>query len=49
MRTDCKCRKIVVLKDGVVAEEGSPKELEAKKGIYSHMVTLQQKAADWAL
>ena len=49
MRTVANADKIVVLKDGVVAEEGSPKELEAKKGIYSHMVTLQQKAADWAL
>ena len=46
MRTVANADKIVVLKDGVVAEEGSPKELEAKKGIYSHMVTLQQKAAD---
>lgn len=49
MRTVANADKIVVLKDGIVAEEGSPKELEAKKGIYSHMATLQQQAADWAL
>lgn len=49
MRTVANADKIVVLKDGVVAEEGSPKELEAKKGIYSHMAALQQQAADWAL
>lgn len=49
MRTVANADKIVVLKDGVVAEEGSPKELDAKKGIYSHMAALQQQAADWAL
>ena len=35
MRTVADADKIVVLKDGVVAESGSPAELEKKNGIYS--------------
>lgn len=49
MRTVANADKIVVLKDGVVAEEGTPKELEEKNGIYHHMAALQQQAADWSL
>lgn len=40
--------KIVVLKDGTVAEQGSPKELAAKQGIYAHMVSTQQSAAKFS-
>ena len=41
--------KIVVLKDGVVAENGTPDELKAADGIYRHMVDLQLQAASWKL
>ena len=41
MRTVSGADKIVVLADGVVAEQGSPDELLAKGGIYAHMVDLQ--------
>lgn len=39
--------KIVVLKDGVVAEQGSPAELLEKGGIYSKMISTQLKASEW--
>ena len=49
MRTVADADKIVVLKDGVVAESGTPSELDAKDGIYANMVKTQNLAADWAL
>lgn len=49
MRTVANSDKIVVLKDGVVAESGTPSELDAKDGIYANMVKTQNLAADWAL
>lgn len=49
MRTVANADKIVVLKDGVVAESGTPSELDAKAGIYANMVKTQNLAADWAL
>lgn len=49
MRTVANVDKIVVLKDGVVAESGTPSELDAKDGIYANMVKTQNLAADWAL
>ena len=49
MRTVANADKIVVLKDGVVAERGTPSELDAKDGIYANMVKTQNLAADWAL
>lgn len=48
-RTVANADKIVVLKDGVVAESGTPSELDAKDGIYANMVKTQNLAADWAL
>ena len=47
MRTVADADKIIVLKDGVVAEQGTPAELEAKDGIYRHMKATQMEAADW--
>ena len=41
--------KIVVLADGVVAEQGSPNELYAKNGLYTHMVDLQNGSQNWSL
>lgn len=49
MRTVANADKIVVLKDGVVAESGTPSELDEKDGIYANMVKTQNLAADWAL
>ena len=46
MRTVDGADKIVVLKDGVVAENGTPDELKACDGIYRHMVELQVEAAN---
>ena len=41
MRTVDGADKIVVLKDGVVAEQDSPAELKKQNGIYHHMMELQ--------
>ena len=41
--------KIVVLSDGVVAEQGSPEALYEKKGLYAHMVDLQTAGQNWTL
>lgn len=49
MRTVADADKIVVLKDGVVAEQGSPAELSRKNGIYQHMMETQMQAAGWKL
>ena len=49
MRTVADADKIVVLKDGVVAEEGAPEELTAKEGVYRHMAKTQLQAAGWKL
>ena len=49
MRTVADADKIVVLKDGVVAEEGAPAELAAKDGIYQHMAKTQLQVAGWKL
>lgn len=49
MRTVAGADKIVVLKDGVVAEQGAPQELMKANGIFSHMVKLQRQGADWSI
>ena len=49
MRTVAGADKIVVLSDGVVAEQGSPDELYNKNGIYRHMVDQQTSSQNWAL
>jgi ATP-binding cassette subfamily B protein IrtB len=41
MRTVMGADKVVVLADGRVAEEGTPKALMNKKGMYYNMVALQ--------
>ena len=47
MRTVDGVDKIVVLKDGKVAETGTPEELRKKNGIYKHMVDTQSKTDKW--
>lgn len=49
MRTVAEADKIVVLKDGIVAEQGSPAELEKQYGIYQYMMETQMQAAGWKL
>lgn len=47
MRTVDGVDKIVVLKDGKVAEMGSPDALRAENGIYKHMIDTQVKTNSW--
>ncbi len=50
MRTVSGADRIVVLKDGVVAEQGSPKELAERPGsIYSGMVKQQLVSQNWTM
>ncbi len=49
MRTIANADHIVVLKDGVVAEEGRPEELEARDSIYSHMRKQQMASQNWKM
>ena len=49
MRTVEAADKIVVLADGKVAEQGSPSELMAKRGLFRRMVELQRQSANWKL
>ena len=49
MRTVAGADKIVVLSGGIVIEQGSPAELYARKGLYTHMVDLQTESQSWAI
>lgn len=49
MRTIANADHIVVLKDGVVAEEGSPEMLSATDSIYSRMTKQQLIAQNWKM
>ena len=49
MRTVAGADKIVVLSDGVVAEQGTHKELYDKNGIYRRMVDLQSDSGKWKI
>ena len=47
MRTVDGVDKIVVLKDGKVAETGTPDELKKANGIYKHMADMQLRSDNW--
>ena len=50
MRTVSGADKIVVLKDGKVAEEGRPKELlQNENSLFHHMAALQSSSAQWSI
>jgi ATP-binding cassette subfamily B protein len=49
MRTVAGVDKIVVLENGIVAEQGAPGELAGRNGIYRHMAKIQMEAASWKL
>ena len=40
---------IVVLRDGVVAEQGTPEELMEKDSIYRHMTEQQMLSQNWKM
>ena len=47
MRTVDGVDHIVVLKDGVVFEQGKPQDLKQQNGIYKHMVEMQMQSHNW--
>ena len=49
MRTVAGADKIVVLADGMVAEQGAPQELYAQNGLYTHMADLQTGTQNWII
>jgi len=49
MRTIANADHIVVLKDGVVAEQGSPKQLSGYDSIYSRMLKQQTVSLNWKM
>lgn len=49
MRTVTSANKIVVLKDGKVAEQGTPEELLKQRGMFADMVEKQAKSINWQL
>jgi ATP-binding cassette subfamily B protein len=49
MRTIANADHIVVLKDGVVAEDGSPDELIQKNGLFKHMSEQQMLSSNWKM
>ena len=49
MRTIANADHIVVLKDGIVAEDGTPEELIRRDGIYKHMCEMQRASAGWQM
>lgn len=49
MRTVANADKVVVLKDGIVAEQGRPEELIAKGGEFARISALQMESAAWSI
>lgn len=49
MRTVAGADKIVVLSDGVVAEQGTPEKLLNKNGIFKRMADLQLQGQNWTM
>lgn len=49
MRTIENADKVVVLKEGQVAEQGSPAELLTQNGVFARMVSLQKDTATWSV
>ena len=49
MRTIEGADRVVVLRDGVVEEQGSPRDLVAEGGTFANMVRLQSQSDGWSL
>ena len=49
MRTIADANKVVLLKDGIVSEEGDPKILAQTDSIFRHMTQVQMVSVDWKM
>ena len=49
MRTVSGADRIVVLKNGEVAEQGAPAELLKQDGVFAHMMRLQNRSQSWSI
>lgn len=49
MRTVEGADRVVVLRDGTVAEQGTPRELMEADGIFARMVRIQSASQDWSI
>lgn len=49
MRTVEGADKLVLLKDGIVAEQGRPQDLIKRNGLYAKMVALQKQSSEWTI
>lgn len=49
MRTVSGADRIVVLKGGAIAEQGTPAQLLQTDGIFNHMMQLQKESQNWTL
>ena len=49
MRTVSGADKVVVLSDGIVSEQGTPKELMDSNGIFARMVNAQKESYKWSI
>lgn len=49
MRTVSGADRIVVLKDGAIAEQGTPAQLLQADGIFTHMMQFQKESQNWTL
>lgn len=49
LRTVAGADKIVVLADGVAAEQGTPEELMTRGGIFRRMSDLQTQGQNWSI
>ncbi len=49
MRTVDGADKIVVLKNGTVAESDAPSKLRGRDGIYNHMLSVQMQSENWKM
>ncbi len=49
LRSIVGCDKIIVLKEGVLAEEGTHNQLMGQKGLYHRLYSLQNESMTWAV
>ncbi|MGL6199562.1 MAG: ABC transporter ATP-binding protein [Lachnospiraceae bacterium] len=49
MRSIAAADQIIVLKDGILSEKGSPNELLKQSGIFANMCRLQAESSDWTI
>lgn len=47
MRTVSNANRLIVLENGRIVETGTPQELLQQKGLYAHMLEIQNRSADW--